>query len=359
MSAGELERLRDEIDRSTTASSRTLNERARARARHRHAQGGPGLSPRARGPGPAPHQGAQQGPALRRDGGAALPRDHVGLPRPRAADHGRVPGAEGHLQRERGDEALRPWRRRAADGLHRRGVSRGASRVAPTSASCRSRIPPRAPSGRSLDLMPQSPLKVCGEVLIRIHHHLMSKGAAETSTTMQARVLPRPVARAVPRVAQQQHAPGRARRRGEQRRSGAPRRRGAGLGRGRGRDGRRALRAHDPRVQHRGRAQQHHALPGPGRLRARPSGRDKTSLVLVGQEPRRRRLRDAHAFRHARSVDDQVRVAPVEGRALGILLLRRHRGPPRRPEASPRRSPRSAASPATSRCWARYPMAVR
>jgi chorismate mutase/prephenate dehydratase len=29
--------------------------------------------------------------------------------------------------------------------------------------------------GRSLDLMPQSPLKICGEVLVRIHHHLMSK----------------------------------------------------------------------------------------------------------------------------------------------------------------------------------------
>ncbi len=28
--------------------------------------------------------------------------------------------------------------------------------------------------GRSLDLMPQTPLKVCGEVVVRIHHHLMS-----------------------------------------------------------------------------------------------------------------------------------------------------------------------------------------
>ncbi len=28
--------------------------------------------------------------------------------------------------------------------------------------------------GRSLDLMPQTPLKTCGEVLIRIHHHLMA-----------------------------------------------------------------------------------------------------------------------------------------------------------------------------------------
>src|SRR6185436_2981938 len=31
-------------------------------------------------------------------------------------------------------------------------------------------------------------------------------------------------------------------------------------------------------------------------------------------------------------IDDQVRVAPVAGRAVGIPLLRRHRGPSRRPE---------------------------
>lgn len=29
--------------------------------------------------------------------------------------------------------------------------------------------------GRSLDLMPQTPRKVCGEVLLRIHHHVMAK----------------------------------------------------------------------------------------------------------------------------------------------------------------------------------------
>jgi len=33
--------------------------------------------------------------------------------------------------------------------------------------------------GRSLDLMPQSPLKVCGEVVVRIHHNLMMKVAAK------------------------------------------------------------------------------------------------------------------------------------------------------------------------------------
>ncbi|MEP7156105.1 MAG: prephenate dehydratase [Betaproteobacteria bacterium] len=33
--------------------------------------------------------------------------------------------------------------------------------------------------GRSLDLMPQTPLKTCGEVLIRIHHHLMASDIAQ------------------------------------------------------------------------------------------------------------------------------------------------------------------------------------
>ncbi|MGE5616545.1 MAG: prephenate dehydratase [Bacillota bacterium] len=32
--------------------------------------------------------------------------------------------------------------------------------------------------GRSLDLMPQMPMKVCGEVVVRIHHHLMTKDAS-------------------------------------------------------------------------------------------------------------------------------------------------------------------------------------
>ena len=33
--------------------------------------------------------------------------------------------------------------------------------------------------GRSLDLMPQTPMKVCGEVVVRIHHHLMSKAKTD------------------------------------------------------------------------------------------------------------------------------------------------------------------------------------
>jgi chorismate mutase/prephenate dehydratase len=33
--------------------------------------------------------------------------------------------------------------------------------------------------GRSLDLMPQTPLKICGEVLLRIHHNLMSQSTVD------------------------------------------------------------------------------------------------------------------------------------------------------------------------------------
>ena len=35
--------------------------------------------------------------------------------------------------------------------------------------------------GRSLDLMPQTPLNVCGEVVVRIHHHLMAKSSPHRS----------------------------------------------------------------------------------------------------------------------------------------------------------------------------------
>ena len=33
--------------------------------------------------------------------------------------------------------------------------------------------------GRTLDLMPQSPLKICGEALLRIHHHLMTTAVCQ------------------------------------------------------------------------------------------------------------------------------------------------------------------------------------
>jgi chorismate mutase/prephenate dehydratase len=96
--------------------------------------------------------------------------------------------------------------------------------------------------GRSLDLMPQTPMKVCGEVLLRIHHHVMARPEV-TELGAIHRLFPQPV------VAQchggwcnseAEH------RRGKQCRSRAARRRNRKRRRGR-RDGGRALWPHDPR----------------------------------------------------------------------------------------------------------------
>ena len=69
--------------------------------------------------------------------------------------------------------------------------------------------------GRSLDLMPQTPMKVCGEVVVRIHHFLMAKPTALRDNVMSkappmdsaasGACSARPSS-AMPRVAQHQHA---------------------------------------------------------------------------------------------------------------------------------------------------------
>jgi chorismate mutase/prephenate dehydratase len=53
--------------------------------------------------------------------------------------------------------------------------------------------------GRTLDLLLGSPLKICGEVVLRIHQHLMSR---ETSLGAITKVYSRPVPGPVPRVAE-------------------------------------------------------------------------------------------------------------------------------------------------------------
>ena len=89
-------------------------------------------------------------------------------------------GPKRHVQRARHDEAFRPRRRSDAarpsiDEVFR-AVESGAADfgVVPVENSTEGAV------GRSLDLMPQTPMKVCGEVVVRIHHHLMAKGTLRT-----------------------------------------------------------------------------------------------------------------------------------------------------------------------------------
>ena len=43
--------------------------------------------------------------------------------------------------------------------------------------------------GRSLDLMPNTPMRVCGEVIVRIHHNLMAKAAHGLAPDLATAVL--------------------------------------------------------------------------------------------------------------------------------------------------------------------------
>ena len=116
--------------------------------------------------------------------------------------------------------------------------------------------------GRTLDLMCQTPLSICGEIKLRVRQNLLSNAAALADVT---RVYSH--AQSLAQCVQWLAAPSarrRARRGGEQCRSGATRRGGAGRRGDRGRNRGRDLRSWRPRSAHRGRAQQHDALLGAG-----------------------------------------------------------------------------------------------
>lgn len=176
MSAGELERLRGEIDRVDERLLEALNERAKLAREVGSLKVGQAYRPereaqvlrriKERNPGPLsgesvamifreimsaclalerPVTVAYLGPRGTFSERAAL--KHFGL----AAEAVPVPSI---------DEVFREVESGAAD-----------FGVVPVENSTEGAV------GRSLDLMPQTSAKVCGEVIVRIHHHLMAKEA--------------------------------------------------------------------------------------------------------------------------------------------------------------------------------------
>ena len=88
--------------RSTASCSALLNRRAgvaRAIGELKRAEGSPAFRPEREAAGDRRPEGAQRRPAADRERGADLARDHVGLPRARNADAGRLPRPGRHLQR--------------------------------------------------------------------------------------------------------------------------------------------------------------------------------------------------------------------------------------------------------------------
>jgi len=96
----ELKTIREAIDTLDGQIQELITRRAELAERVAHIKlaarsGGVVLPAGARGRGAAQGQGAQPRPARRRGDGAAVPRDHVGLPRPRAALNIAFLGPEG------------------------------------------------------------------------------------------------------------------------------------------------------------------------------------------------------------------------------------------------------------------------
>ena len=146
--------------RASTRSTRSIHELINERARLAQQVGISKHATATRSTSTGPEREAQvlraalernQGPLRDEEIAAAVPRDHVGLPRAAGAAEGRLPRARGHLHPGRGAQALRPLGARAAAADRSTRCSTKWRPATPTSASCRSRTPPKAPSTNTLD----------------------------------------------------------------------------------------------------------------------------------------------------------------------------------------------------------------
>ena len=141
----------------------------------------------------------------------------------------------------------------------------------------------------TLDMFLTSPLKICGEVELRIHQNLMGRmtmlGDIRRVCGASA------VARAVPRLAAGAHAGGRTRAGQQQRRRRTPRARRGGHGGHRRRRRGRGVRPQPARARDRGPAGQHDALPVIGR---------KTGQSERGRQDHAAGLGRPHRFARAR-----------------------------------------------------------
>ena len=203
----------------------------------------------------------------------AVPRDHVGLPRAGGAAQGRLPRARGHVQRAGGAQALRRAVRGAAAAPRSTKCSAGRSR-APRS----SRVVPVENStegavGRTLDLLSRTPLRICGEVELRVHQYLMCEGGKHRRAISARSTRTRSRSRSASGWLDAASAAAPSACRCVSNAEAAQRAaQGGGRGRDRRRGRRRALRPQRARARHRGRPEQHDALPG---ARAADAGADR------------------------------------------------------------------------------------
>ena len=319
--SGHREACAGEIDRARRRAGRAGPAPRRPRAEDRRAEGRrAGLPAGARGRDPAAGSPAKSGLLPAERAGRGVPRNHLRLPRARAVDPRLLPRPRGHLQRAGGAQALRPrgrgrWPRASVDEafrrcrVGRRAVHRGAggelhrrrgrphARPAARHAAAHLR---RGRAARAAE--PAVPQPTTWR---RSRRSTRTRSRSRSANGWLAQNLPR--AERVP-VASNAEA---ARRAAEE--AGA-----AAIA------GEAAAERYGLKVlarKHRGRPEQHHALPGarqprPGAHRQGPHlARD------VGGEQARRGARAAHAARRAPRQHDAHRVAPGARRRLWEYLF--------------------------------------
>ncbi len=158
--------------------------------------------------------------------------------------------------------------------------------------------------------MPQSPMKVCGEVVVRIHHHLMSMSQPRALDEIR-RVFSHGQSLAqCHEWLNAEPAEGRACGPWQATREAA--RRAAGEPGSAAVAGETAAEHYGlaiTRLEHRGRTQQHYALPHSRGLRAQGVGTRQDLDGPFGEESRRRGVRNAHPVCIARRVDVEIRIA--------------------------------------------------
>jgi chorismate mutase/prephenate dehydratase len=209
--------------------------------------------------------------------------------------------------------------------------------------------------GRTLDLLLTTPLKICGEVVLRIHQHLLSneptlervsKVYSHAQSLAQChewlnRSLPR--AQRIPVGSNAQAA------------QLATTEAEAAAIAGQAAAERYALPELASNIEDEPNNTTRFVVLG--RHDAGPSGRDKTSLIMSAQNRTGALEPVAGAVFRCRGVDDPARIAPGTPHALGVRLLRRCRWSPRRRIAL-RSARRACSSGALSEALGSYPVAA-
>ena len=323
MSIPTLAELRAQIDALDADILAKLSARARCAQQvgdSKRAHASRLLPPRTRAASAGARRRPERRPPARPGSDAAVPRNHVRLPRPGTAAGNRLSRPGRHLHPGRRAQTVRPFRAHPADALHRRRLQGGGKR----------RLQLRRRPGRKLH-------RRHGHAYPRqLRHlaplHLRRSAAAHRPEPPYPRRHPerhpprlfaQPIARPMPRLARRKPAGRGNHHRLQQCRSGQTRCCRAGRRGDCRQNGGRALRRAAALPAYRRRRQHHHALPRHWQTGEQPKRARQNHHPRLLTKPPRPALQTARTHRPPRHQHDPHRIAAKQTGHLGIHLLHR------------------------------------